>query len=49
MGGDRLVARNRQRGEAADRFNIYIVRSDFKQGDEKIRKFFAGNCADDHI
>lgn len=49
MGGDRLVARNRQRGETVDLVNIYIPVSHFNQDDRKIRKFFASNCDSEHI
>ena len=49
MGGDRLVARNRQRGGTVDEVTIHIAWSDFNQGDQKIRKFSASNRDDDHI
>jgi len=49
VGGDRLAARNRQRGEAVDEVNIYIAGSHFNQGDQKIRKFSTSNRDDDHI
>lgn len=49
VGGDRLVAQNRQRGEAADGLNIYIPGSHFNRSDQKIRKFSTSNCGGEHI
>lgn len=41
VGGDRLVANNRQRGEAVDGLNIYIARNDVNRCDWNKLKFSA--------